>query len=386
MLNPRLIAAGLIITQLALSCSTDDRGAAPPTTVAGADVIEPVLNPDLRIGMVLNISAPTAQRDSQVSEVLLDAVRTSPGAGLAQVETVRIDEPDDVASAVESLRGLGVTVLVTTCDDGTVPDVVASGLANDMLVLTGCATLPLPEIASTSELVIDVSTLTTSPQMIAAGLDEVLEVDDESGEARVATLASDLIPDVSDECTRVERTVNAEVALEAQFTELVDNPADLVAGLSEQLVDVDAIVLCSLAPTAGEIVSELRANGLDQPVVVPWFTDDQVWANDTNDVWIVAPSSRHGDDPVVEVNSLYSLSDNPVATDVIAADTLTSLINAVERAGSVRPAQLADVLRAEPFDGLSGELTLNTQGQVERTYRLIEVVDGEPRFSQTLEP
>ena len=400
MLNRRVIAAGLIITQLALSCSSDDRAASPPSTVANADVIEPVLNPDLRIGMVLNIAAPTAERDQQVSNVLMSAIRTNSAAGLAQLETIQIDEPDDVASAVEALRGLGVTILVTTCDDGTVPDVISSGLANDMLVLTGCTTLPLPIIESTSDLVIDVASLATSPDAIALALDELLDdlpeeegleeeaPEDEAAEAgpRAATLASDLIPDVAGECTNVEAAASSEIVVSERFTGLVDDPEVVVADLSEQLQEVDAIVLCALAPTVGEVVSALRANELGQPIVVPWFADDQTWSDDIDDVWIVAPSSRYGDDPVEEINSLYALSDDPVATDVITADTLTSLVDAVQRAGSVRPAQMAEVLRAEPFAALSGELTLNRLGNVERTYRLLEVVDGEARFSTTLEP
>ena len=167
---------------------------------------------------------------------------------------------------------------------------------------------------------------------------------------------------------------------------MVDDPEVVVADLSEQLQEVDAIVLCALAPTVGEVVSALRANELDQPIVVPWFADDQAWSDDIDDVWVVAPSSRYGDDPIEEINSLYALSDDAAATDVITADTLTSLVDAVQRAGSVRPAQMAEVLRAEPFAALSGELTLNQLGNVERTYRLLEVVDGEPRFSTTLEP
>ena len=395
MLNRRVIAAGLIITQLALSCSSDDRAASPPSTVANADVIEPVLNPDLRIGMVLNIAAPTAERDQQVSNVLMSAIRTNSAAGLAQLETIQIDEPDDVASAVEALRGLGVTILVTTCDDGTVPDVISSGQANDMLVLTGCTTLPRPIIESTSDLVIDVASLATSSDAIALALDELLAdlpeeeaLEDEAVEAgpRVATLASDLIPDVAGECTNVEAAASSEVVVSERFTGLVDDPEVVVADLSEQLQEVDAIVLCALAPTVGEVVSALRANELDQPIVVPWFADDQAWSDDIDDVWVVAPSSRYGDDPIEEINSLYALSDDAAATDVITADTLTSLVDAVQRAGSVRPAQMAEVLRAEPFAALSGELTLNQLGNVERTYRLLEVVDGEPRFSTTLEP
>ena len=305
------------------------------------------------------------------------------------------DRPDDVASAVEALRGLGVTILVTTCDDGTVPDVISSGQANDMLVLTGCTTLPRPIIESTSDLVIDVASLATSSDAIALALDELLadlpeeeSLEDEAVEAgpRVATLASDLIPDVAGECTNVEAAASSEVVVSERFTGLVDDPEVVVADLSEQLQEVDAIVLCALAPTVGEVVSALRANELDQPIVVPWFADDQAWSDDIDDVWVVAPSSRYGDDPIEEINSLYALSDDAAATDVITADTLTSLVDAVQRAGSVRPAQMAEVLRAEPFAALSGELTLNQLGNVERTYRLLEVVDGEPRFSTTLEP
>ena len=237
---------------------------------------------------------------------------------------------------------------------------------------------------------IDVASLATSSDAIALALDELLDdlPEDEAAEAgpRVATLASDLIPDVAGECTNVEAAASSEIVVSERFTGLVDDPEVVVADLSEQLQEVDAIVLCALAPTVGEVVSALRANELGQPIVVPWFADDQTWSDDIDDVWIVAPSSRYGDDPIEEINSLYALLDDPVATDVITADTLTSLVDAVQRAGSVRPAQMAEVLRAEPFAALSGELTLNRLGNVERTYRLLEVVDGEARFSTTLEP
>ena len=89
---------------------------------------------------------------------------------------------------------------------------------------------------------------------------------------------------------------------------------------------------------------------------------------------------------MTEVNTLYSRTEATTATDVVAADTLRSLVDAVQRAGSVRSSQMADVLRAEPFAGLSGDLTLDDQGVVERTYRLVEVIDGEPQFSTTLDP
>lgn len=346
-------------------------------------MLEPVLTPDLRIGVVLNISAPTAERDQQVADVLTSAIRSSPAAALARVETLQIDEPDDVADAVVALRGLGVTVLVTTCDDGTVPDVIAAGLDNQMLVLTGCTAIPQPSIDTSSDLVIDVAALATSPAASAAAIEEILG---EVEAPTIATVASDLVPDVVDECSDIEAQLDpAAVVVSERFTELVDDTSGLLDDLSTTLETVDAIMLCALSPTVGEIVSDLRARDLDQPVIIPWFSDDQLWSAGDNDVWIVAPSSRYGDDPVEEVNRLFGLLETAEATDVVAADTLFALIEAVRQAGAVRPTQLADVLGAEPFPALSGELQLNRAGNVERTYRLLEVVDGTPTFRTTLE-
>lgn len=383
MLRRRVIAAAIPLVLTAAGCSTAESTAAPPTSVASADVVEPVLTPDLRIGVVLNISAPTAERDQQVVEVLMSAIQSSPSAAIANVETLQIDEPNDAADAVVALRGLGVTVLITTCDDGTVPDVVEAGLANDMLVLTGCTAIPQPSIDTTSELVVDVAALATSPGATATAVEEILA---DVEEPTIATLASDLVPDVIGECSGIEDQLEvATVSVSEQFTELVDDPADLIETQSIALEGVDAIVICALSPTVGEVVSQLRSSGLNQPVLIPWFADDQTWSDGDDDVWIVAPSSRYGDDPVDEVNDLYSQLGAAEATDVVAADTLFALVEALRQAGAVRPEQLAEVLASEPFMAFSGELQLNRTGNVERTYRLIEVVDGVPTFRSTLE-
>jgi len=275
-----------------------------------------------------------------------------------------------------------VTVLVSTCDNETVPQVVDAGLANNMLVLTGCATIPRPDFTTESDLFIDVAALSTSPEAITSVLESSLTPIGDT----VAVLASDLVPDVEDECTAVEGQLDpASIGLSQRFTELVDDPTEMVASLAEELEAVDAVVICALTPTIGDFAAALRDSGFDQPVFVPWFGDDQPWPNDMDDVMIVAPSSRYGDDPVDDVNNLTNIVENAESTDIVAADTLTILVGAVRRTGSSSPARLADVLREGPVDGLGGELSLDQGGQVERTYRLIEVIDGTPEFSNLIE-
>lgn len=409
MLTWRALAGLAILSLIVIACSGDDQALSAPTSVPQARAAAASVAPELRIGMVINIAAPTADRDQHVRDVLESAISASPPSVIARLESLQIDEPDDVENAVEALRGLGVTVLVTTCDDGTVPGVVDAGLANDMLVLTGCVGLPRPAGSATSDQVIDVGALATSASTAAEVLIQLLETDIVAGEAvdvealddqadapeaagegdldpSIGLISSDLVPDVAMECTSIEgELAPAQVALSSTFTGLVDDPSVVIDGLGIELESVEIVMLCALAPTVGDLTSALRDRGFDGPIVVPWFADEQQWPQDTNNVWIVAPSSRYGDDPVAQVNSLYEVVDEPSATDVVAADTLSILLDAVQRTGSVRPAQLAEVLRDGPIQGLSGTLALDLQTEVTRNYRLLEIVDGTAVFSSIVE-
>ena len=334
--------------------------------------------------MVLNISAPTAARDEKVRAVFDAAIQASPRAAIASLEVVQIDEAEDAADAVDALRDLGVTVVVTTCDDGTIPGVVEAGQLAEMLVLTGCPTIPQPEIATSSELIVDAGALATSPDAAMVALDQLIGT---GGDTTFAVIASDLVPDVADECNAIEEQLGADsIIVSERFTGLVEDPTDTLLERNELLSTVDAVVVCALAPTVGDVVSALRSNGLEQPIVAPWFADAQLWPEDTNDVWLVSPSSRYGDDPADEVNSLYRVIDESESTDVVAADTLSILVDAARRTGSVEPAALGDALRDGTIEALSGELTVNRADQVERAYRLIEVVDGMPEFSRLINP
>lgn len=328
--------------------------------------------------MVLNISGPTGDRDQHVRDVVDTSIAAVGNESIADLEVIQIDEVDDVPAAIDALRGLGVNVVITTCDTGTVPDVVDEAISNDLLVMTGCTSIPNQQLDVDSELFVDAANLSDSPSATARALESIVTAADPS----FGILASDLVPDVDQECAEVERSLTEAtgnpVATSARFTELIDDPEAIVAELDEQLSSLDALVLCALAPTVGDLTATLRDAGFDSPIIVPWFADPQEWPESASDVWVAAPSSRHGNDPVEAVNSLYEEIAAAEATDISAADAVKLLADAVQTTGSANPERLAEALLRDELTGLSGPLFVGEGNVLERTYRLIEVSNGAP--------
>lgn len=368
------VAVALVLT----SCTSEAAAPSPitvdPATAAGAAGVMTV-----KVGAIVNTDAPTAERDERLVEVLMEATTTAATGAAVQIEVMRIDEVADAESAVASLAGLGVTVIAALCDDASVPPIVDAAVASGMLAITACVTLPTPTLTSSSPMFIDLAGMHDSPAALASWVDEL-------GADNVATFRSDLIGDVDATCLEAETAlVDLGVALDASvtFTELVDDPATVVSTASPLLAEVDVIVLCALPPTAGDVVTALRLAGHDQPVVVPWFADGQVWPATIDGVSVIAAASRYGDDPEERVTKLLDeLGPTAEAVDVVAADSISMLSLAAERAGSVGATRLADAMRRETTAVVSGTLSLVGRGaQTEgRSYRAIAITGGEARF------
>ena len=332
--------------------------------------------------MILNSAAPTAERDDRLADVIRTATSSlQTGAGV-RLETVTIDDLDDVSSAVSSLVNRGVTVIATSCDDSSMPSVVDAAIDAELLAVTGCVTIPRPDLMVDSDLFIDLAGLNDSPGAIArwASIEDF---------QNMAIISSELIPDVSNTCSSLESSlpnVDIDVAVSTTFTELVDDTRTVVSAVADQLVEVDAIAICALAPSLGDLVFSLREAGFEQPVVVPWFGDNQQWIDGTNNVFAITPASRFGDDPIDEVAALFEQLDDPEAVDVVAVDTVAILARAADNAGAVGSVRLAEAIRTQTNQGVSGPLSFDEEESTTRvrSYRVIEVIDGEPVFQSVV--
>ncbi len=358
----------------------------------------------------MNSTAPTADVDEQIAAILTEAAETATESSGISIELrqVMIESPGQAEGTILSLINDGVSVIITGCDDATIPAVVQAATANELLALTGCVSLPRPDIGRLaaeidSELFIDLSNLADNATAIANHAAS-------SDFASVGVIRSNLFPDVERTCIDLQNEVanpsndalaqtdtgqvppgTVRVGAEIIFTELVDAPGDVATDLLGSLgeADLDAVVICALPPTVGDVVSALRESGFDQPVIVPWYGDAQVWESDTTNVFVITPASRYGDDPQTATASLFDalVADgrDPNAVDVVTADALSVLTHAAASGGSVGSRSLADTIQSgdafERGEGVSGLLGPgNEEIPVRRVYRVIEINDGEATF------
>ena len=424
--------AGLVLG----ACSLGGQAATPASTTTSTTTTTTVPDrPDtIRIGLAVNGDAPTAEFDAQIEAILEEAaISTAAETGISiDLRPVSITTPGQAEGAMLSLINDGVNVVITGCDDATVPAVVEAATANELLAVTGCVSLPRPDIDRlsseiNSDLFIDLSALRDNARAIANHADA-------EGFSSLAVVGSTLVPDVERVCVDLQDELAPEVNVEGEpeatgdvvdvegeqlldedededevgdgvvddqsvsiiakvnFVELVDAPGNVVSDLvaATEVDPPDAIVVCALPPTVGDIVSELRNRGFDQPVILPWYGDGQTWADGTRDVFIVTPASRYGDDPAELTTSLFEAltidGEQPDAVDIVTADTLSVLSDAAARSGSVGSQRVATAIRngdpTTPISGISGSLHVGGDDltPVQRVYRVVAIEEGRASF------
>lgn len=391
MLITRRTIATLAIAVLAgsacVSGSADSALAPPPSTVEAATAETDEGVSSVTVGLILNSASPTATRDLHLADVMRAAATELTVSDVeVGLETAAIDDVNDVGSAVDSLVSLGVTVIATSCDDTTMAAVVDAAIEQEILVVTGCVAIPRPELDISDRLFIDLASLDDA----AGAITEWLMATDQQ---QVGVISSTLIPDVDQACLDVETQVSElptlDVAGSVDFVELVDPPADVVASATSDLEAATIIVVCALPPALGDLTDALRDAGFDQPIVVPWFGEPQNWNDETSDVFVIGPSSRHGDDPAAEVQELYDQLDEPRSIDVVAADALAAVVSASTNDTNTGSRRIADALRDSDRSTFSGSILIEPAGDrrsVIREYRVLEVVGGDVEFSTVITP
>ncbi len=401
MLRPRsgLVHLAVLLALLASACTDASQQAdeePTATSSTSSSTTQAPRAPTLRLAVIVNESAPTAAADSELESILSEAVEILAPRNSVEVElrTVSVEAVGQAEGAMAALINDGVNVVITGCDDATVPSVIEAAVASELLTVTGCVSLPRPDISGTianinTDLFLDLSNLADNAPAILAHASS-------QGFENLAVVRSNLIPDVEQTCLDVAASSSdVSVATDVTFTELIDAPADVAEVLRGALpgdVEVGAIVVCALPPAIGDITIALREAGLDQQVIAPWYADSQTWVDGAGDVAIITPASRYGDDPVDATTELFAAVGEtefvPVAIDVVTADVLAILLDAAERADSVGSQRIADAVRnSEPnlvVDGISGPVSLDgpNDSPVLRSYRVLSLDDdGTPFFS-----
>lgn len=197
-------------------------------------------------------------------------------------------------------------------------------------------------------------------------------------------------------CSGVQQTwehLGGTIAGSADF----ENGDESVAGQVSELrgSDADAVVMCSYPPGGASAIKQIRAAGIDVPILGPAGFDGTFWLKgipSTKDIFATSNGSAY-DPPNAETAKLFKkLERAGVETDVSSALLGAYaggqlLLDAIRETGSVNGDALADALEAKPHKTVVGTLTYTKDDHhPSRTWPIYSYSSGEPKLAAMVEP
>jgi branched-chain amino acid transport system substrate-binding protein len=164
----------------------------------------------------------------------------------------------------------------------------------------------------------------------------------------------------------------------------------------------DAIYICSVTPGGASAVRQLRAAGINQPILADTAMVDNYWLNAVpglKDFYLPAFMSLYGDDPRPEMNAFLDAfkkrwNEPPVSSYAILGYSLVEAwARGVEKAGSTNSDQVLAVMNTftdEPFTAGPTTFTPDLHIQVNRPWLIMKVENDSFRavelFRNTIVP
>ena len=171
----------------------------------------------------------------------------------------------------------------------------------------------------------------------------------------------------------------------------VGNVASKVVAQKAQVIDLSTF--WSPAGDLPAFLSDVRTVGDTTPIVGPWSIDGTFWLPSSpkisTNMWHTAYSSVYGDDPNAAVRSLEAQlkaeGQSPATGGfVLGAAAIDGIAAAIKQAhGSTDGATLAKIIEGyKNVPLLGGPVTYTNQihGVIGRPWRMIEVMNGKPKF------
>jgi len=175
---------------------------------------------------------------------------------------------------------------------------------------------------------------------------------------------------------------NGDESVASQVSELRDS-------------DADAVVMCSYPPGGAAAIKQIRAAGIDVPILGPGAFDGTFWLKgipDTSEIYATSNGSTYDPPDKATARLFESLERANVDTDVsgalLAAYAGGQLIlGAIEETGSVDGDTLADALEAKPHATIIGKLGYTeADHHPTRTWPIYVYSSGKPKLVAKVEP
>jgi branched-chain amino acid transport system substrate-binding protein len=176
-----------------------------------------------------------------------------------------------------------------------------------------------------------------------------------------------------------------------------ENEDESVASQVSQLRSsgADAVVMCSYPPGGAAAIKQIRAAGIDVPILGPSAFDGTFWLKGIPNIGhIYATSNGSAYDPPDEATAklFESLKRDGIDTDV-SGNLLAMyaggqlLLDTIRETGSVDGSRLADALEAKPHMTINGEYRYTRDDHfAHRTWPIYDYASGKPRLVTEVKP
>jgi branched-chain amino acid transport system substrate-binding protein len=313
-----------------------------------------------------------------------------------QVQNTRLDPARTKAAAVD-LIDQGADILWVTCDVDWATPSTQEGIQAGLLTVAPCIgtdQMGPKRFGEEGQLAFSYGNVAQDEGAALA------ELADEKGWKTANVVTDKSIAYTQNVCQAFEQRfteLGGEIAGKESFTEGDGTINNVVSSVNDS--QADTIAIC--ATTQQDLpafVSGVRGGGNDTPIIGPWSIDGAFWLPKNpkvaNNIYVITYASVYGDDPDPQVRNLIAelkKAGTPPATGgfVTGAAAVDGIVEAIrENNGSTDGTKLAET--TEGFSGLdtvSGSVSFSPEFHTAfgREYRVIEIKNGKPRFTGTVE-
>jgi branched-chain amino acid transport system substrate-binding protein len=397
--HPWIAVAAMTPLLLLAACGSESQDSAERTEAATLEEIDEFV-----------IGASVAKTGAQTfyggpamisAEAAIKDINAAGGIDGKQIRLIWEDSQTDFAqsaAAAEKVIDQGAQVLLVDCDfDYGLPaaqvaqerGIVAMNLcagsprAGDPKVLPGAFSMGIAtnvEAAAIADYAYN-----------TLGFREVYQLRDNSIEysKSVCTYFAEAWKALGGKITGEDSFNNSDTSLQSQVSKM-------------QSASFDAINLCTYNPGLTTAVRQIRAAGIDVPLLGSFTWDGDSWLGDqgagaVSDVYFPAYASLYGDDPRPAVNELIAVVKENLGSVPFTSFTIPgysaveALVKGTQKAGTTDPDKLIAAL--ETFDNeelLVGPVTYNAETHIrmqgDNDVAIMQVDQGKPSFVEMVTP